>query len=483
VVAEPARLLDEFELTPARIDGEPVEGDAVLEVRSPWDGHVVGTVPALVNSHVDQAVGVALDRHRGPRLLAHRRAGILERAAALLEDQADSFARLIAAEAAKPIGSARAEVARAVEVLRFSAAVARTLSGEMVPLDASPAGEGRLGLVKRVPVGVVAAVTPFNFPLNLVCHKVAPALAAGCPVVLKPSPVTPLTALALAGVLEEAGLPRGWLNVVTCTDGVAPALVTHPGVAMVTFTGSPGVGFSIRSAAPDKKVSLELGNNSPVIVEPDGDWRVAAAKVAVAGYVYAGQTCVSVQRALVHRDVAGPFTDDLVARVSRLVVGDPQDEATEVSALIEPEAADRVAGWVAEAQAAGAVVRCGGERMGSSVVTPCVLSEVTPDMKVSHAEVFGPVVGVQAYETFDEALDLANDTRYGLQAGVFTSDLGKALLAADALDFGGVLVNEVPTWRADHMPYGGVRHSGNTREGPLYAAQEMTERRLVVVTT
>ncbi|MGH9034948.1 MAG: aldehyde dehydrogenase family protein, partial [Acidimicrobiia bacterium] len=363
----------------------------------------------------------------------------------------------------------------------FSAAVARTLSGEMVPLDASPAGEGRLGFVKRVPVGVVAAVTPFNFPLNLVCHKVAPALAAGCPVVLKPSPVTPLTALAVAGVLEEAGLPRGWLNVVTCTDGVAPGLVTHPGVAMVTFTGSPGVGFSIRAAAPDKKVSLELGNNSPVIVEPDADWRAAAAKVAVAGNVYAGQTCVSVQRALVHRSVAEPFTDDLVARVSRLVVGDPQDEATEVSALIEPEAADRVADWVAEAQSSGAVVRCGGERVGGSVLSPCVLSEVTPDMKVSHAEVFGPVVGVQAYETFGEALDLANDTRYGLQAGVFTSDLGKALLAADALDFGGVLVNEVPTWRADHMPYGGVRHSGNTREGPLYAAQEMTERRLVVL--
>ena len=482
MVAEPARLLDSYELTPALIDGEPVEGDAVLEIRSPWDGHLVGTVPALTAVHVDQAVAVALDRHRGPRLPAHRRAGILERAAARLEGQAESFAQLIAVEAAKPVRTARAEVGRAVEVMRFSAVVARTLSGEMVPLDASPAGEGRLGLVRRVPVGVVTAVTPFNLPLNLVCHKVAPALAAGCPVVLKPSPATPLTALAVAGVLEEAGLPRGWLNVVTCTDDVALDVVTHPGVAMVTFTGSPAVGFSIRSAAPDKKVSLELGNNSPVIVEPDADWRGAAAKVAVAGYVYAGQTCGSVQRALVHRSVAEPFTDDLVARVSRLVVGDPRDEATDVSALIEPEAADRVAGWVTEAQADGAVVRCGGQRLQGSVVSPCVLTEVTPDMKVSHAEVFGPVVGVQAYDTFDEALDLANDTRYGLQAGVFTSDLAKALLAADVLDFGSVLVNEVPTWRAGHMPYGGVRHSGNTREGPLYAAREMTERRLVVLT-
>jgi len=453
----------------------------VIEVRSPWDGRFLGSVPAGGERQVDEAVSVALDRHRGPQLPAHRRAAILDRVADLLVARRDRFAAWISAEAGKPITAARAEATRAVDTMRFSAAVARTLTGEVLPLDAAAAGEGKLGFVRRVPVGVVGAITPFNFPLNLVCHKVAPAVAVGCPVVLKPAPATPLTALALAALFEEAGLPPGWLTVVTCTNEVAPSLPTHPGVAMVSFTGSREVGHALRAAAPAKRVSLELGNNAPVIVEPDGDWRAAAAKVAVAGFSYSGQTCISVQRLFVHRSVHDDLVDDLVGRVSRLRVGDPADEATEVSSLINATAAERVAGWVAEAVAGGAVARCGGTLEDHSVVTPCVLTGVTPDMRVSHAEVFGPVVGVQAYDDFDEALALANDTRYGLQAGVFTSDLGKALLAAEVLDFGGVLVNEVPTWRADHMPYGGVRDSGNTREGPYYAAQEMTERRLIVL--
>jgi acyl-CoA reductase-like NAD-dependent aldehyde dehydrogenase len=453
----------------------------VIEVRSPWDGRLLGSVPACTARQVDQAVSVALDRHRGPQLPAHRRAAVLDRVADLLADRREAFAASISAEAGKPITFARAEAARAVDTVRFSAAVARTLAGDVVPLDASAAGEGKLGFVRRVPVGVVGAITPFNFPLNLVCHKVAPAVAAGCPVVLKPAPATPLTALALAALFEEAGLPPGWLNVVTCTNDVAPELATHPGVAMVSFTGSPDVGHALRAAAPAKRVSLELGNNAPVIVEPDGDWQAAAAKVAVAGFAYSGQTCISVQRLFVHRSVHDAVVDELVSRVSSLRVGDPADEATEVSSLIDAAAAERVAGWVAEAVADGAVARCGGQLDERSVVMPCVLTGVTPDMRVSHAEVFGPVVGVQAYDDFDEALALANDTRYGLQAGVFTADLRKALLAAEVLDFGGVLINEVPTWRADHMPYGGVRDSGNTREGPVYAAQEMTERRLVVL--
>jgi acyl-CoA reductase-like NAD-dependent aldehyde dehydrogenase len=411
---------------------------------------------------VDQAVSVALDRHRGPQLPAHRRAAILDRVADLLGERREQFAASICAEAGKPVNGARSEATRAVDTVRFSAAVARTMAGEVLPLDAGAAGEGKLGFVRRVPVGVVAAITPFNFPLNLVCHKVAPAVAAGCPVVLKPSPATPLTALALAALFEEAGLPPGWLNVVTCTDDVAPSLPTHPGVAMVTFTGSRDVGHGLRAAAPAKRVTLELGNNAPVIVEPDGDRRAAAAKVAVAGFAYSGQTCVSVQRLFVHRSVHDDLVDDLVARVSALRVGDPADEATEVSSLIDDAAAERVAAWVAEAVADGAVARCGGTLEDHSVVSPCVLTGVTPDMRVSHAEVFGPVVGVQAYDDFDEALALANDTRYGLQAGVFTADLAKALLAAEVLDFGGVLINEVPTWRADHP-------------------QEMTERRLIVL--
>ncbi|HVW34291.1 MAG TPA: aldehyde dehydrogenase family protein [Acidimicrobiia bacterium] len=452
-----------------------------IEVRSPWDGRLLGEVPAMSPRQVDEAVSVALDRHRGPQLPAHRRAAVLDRVADLLVERREPFAASISAESGKPITTARGEAARAVDTVRFSAAVARTLSGEVVPLDASSAGEGKVGFVRRVPVGVVGAITPFNFPLNLVCHKVAPAVAVGCPVVLKPAPATPLTALALAEVFEEAGLPPGWLNVVTCTNEVAPALTTHPGVAMLTFTGSPEVGHGLRAAAPTKRVSLELGNNAPVIVEPDSDWRSAAAKVAVAGYSFSGQTCISVQRLFVHRSIHDLFVAELAGRVSRLRVGDPADEATEVSSLITAAAAERVAEWVAEALADGATAAWGGTLQDHAVVTPCVLTGVTPDMRVSHAEVFGPVVGVQAYDHFDEALALANDTRYGLQAGVFTTDLAKALLAAEVLDFGGVLVNEVPTWRADQMPYGGVRDSGNTREGPLYAAQEMTERRLIVL--
>ena len=461
--------------------GSGVSPEGSIEVRSPWDGRLLGSVPAATPRQVDQAVSVALDRHRGPQLPAHRRAAILDRVADLLAQRREEFAGSISAEAGKPVTAARTEATRAADTVRFSAAVARTMAGEVLPLDASAAGEGKLGFVRRVPVGVIAAITPFNFPLNLVCHKVAPAVAAGCPVVLKPAPATPFTALALARLFEEAGLPPGWLNVVTCTNDVAPTLATHPGVAMVTFTGSREVGHGLRAAAPAKRVTLELGNNAPVIVEPDGDWRAAAAKVAVAGFTYSGQTCISVQRLLVHRSVHDDLVDDLAGRVARLRVGDPADEATDVSSLINAAAAERVAEWVAEALADGAVARCGGTLEEHSVVTPCVLTGVTPDMRVSHAEVFGPVVGVQAYDDFDEALALANDTRFGLQAGVFTADLGKALLAAEVLDFGGVLINEVPTWRADHMPYGGVRDSGNTREGPMYAAQEMTERRLVVL--
>jgi acyl-CoA reductase-like NAD-dependent aldehyde dehydrogenase len=451
-------------LIPALVDGEPMETVDSIEVCSPWDGRLLGSVPACTGRQVDEAVSVALDCHRGPQLPVQRRAAILDRAADLLADRREVFAASICAEAGKPIAAARAEATRAVDTVRFSAAVALTLAGK-VPLDTGAAGEGRVGFVRRLPVGVVAAITPFNFPLNLVCHKVAPAVAAGCPVVLKPAPATPLTALALVRLFEEAGLPPGWLNVVTCTDDVAPVLATHPGVAMVSFTGSRDVGHGLRASAPGKRVSLELGSNAPLIVEADGDWRAAAAKVAVAGFAYSGQTCISVQRLFVHRSVHDDLVGDLAGRVSRLRVGDPADEATEVSSLINAAAAERVAAWVAEAVADGAVVRCGGTPEEHSVVTPCVLTGVTPDMRVSHAEVLGPVVAVQAYDDFDEALALANDTRDGLQAGVFTAHLGKALLAAEVLDFGGVLVNEVPIWdsRGD-------------------AARDMTELRQVVLT-
>jgi acyl-CoA reductase-like NAD-dependent aldehyde dehydrogenase len=464
------------------IGTEWIDTGESLEVRSPYDGHVIDRVPSCTSDHVDAAVAAAKAQLDEP-LPAHERAAVLDRAAVLLEERQEEFARTIAEEAAKPLKTARIEAARAVDTFRFSAAEARTLTGDMVPLDASSAGVGKLGFTLRVPIGVVGAITPFNFPLNLVAHKLAPAIAAGCPVVLKPASQTPLSGLALARLLlEECGLPLGWLSV---TPGggstVGAALVEHAGVAMITFTGSPEVGWGIRGRAARKKVSLELGNNAPVILEPDGDWQSAAAKIKVAGFSHAGQSCISTQRILVHESIAGDFVDTLVKEVSSLVVGDPLDEATDVSALIDRGETERVRSWIDDAVASGAKVAVGGDVQDDGVLRPTVLTDVEPDMKVCNTEVFGPVVGVQTYGDLDEALASANDTRYGLQAAIYTSRIDAALTAARRLDFGGVLVNEVPTWRADQQPYGGVRDSGNTREGPHYAVREMTELRVVVI--
>jgi acyl-CoA reductase-like NAD-dependent aldehyde dehydrogenase len=429
--------------------------------------------------HVDRAVAAAKARLAEP-LPAHERAAILDRAAILLAERQEDFARTIAQEAAKPIRTARIEAGRAVDTFRFSAVEARSLTGEMVPIDASVPGTGKLAFTLRVPVGVVGAISPFNFPLNLVSHKLAPAIAAGCPVVLKPASQTPLSALALAGMLlDECGLPAGWLNVVTGSGrAVGDPLVTHDDVALITFTGSPEVGWGIRERAPRKKVNLELGNNSPVIIEPDGDWRGAASKLKVAGFSHAGQSCISAQRLLVHRSIHDQFVAALADEVATLVVGPPLDEDTDVSALISSGDTERVKGWIDDAVAAHGHL---GPRGDGGVLRPTVLTEVTPDMKVCATEVFGPVVSVAAYDDLDEALALANDTRYGLQAAIFTARIDAALAAARRLDFGGVMINEVPTWRADQQPYGGVRDSGNTREGPRYAVREMTEHRLVVI--
>jgi acyl-CoA reductase-like NAD-dependent aldehyde dehydrogenase len=454
----------------------------VVVVRSPFDGSEVGQVPASSPEDVDAAVRRARAELDRP-LPAHRRAAILDRAAVLLEERQEDFARTIAAEAAKPLRTARVEAARAVDTFRFSAAEARTLTGDVVPLEASAPGEGKVGFTLRLPIGVVGAITPFNFPLNLVAHKVAPGIAAGCPLVLKPASQTPLSALALRHLLvEDAGLPEAMLQVVVGGGStVGNALAEHPDVAMITFTGSPEVGWGIRQRAARKKVSLELGNNSPVIVEPDGDWQAAAAKIRVAGFSHAGQSCISTQRIYVHRSIADDFVAELANQVATLVVGPPLDEATEVSALISSGDTERVAAWIGEAVEAGARVVAGGDVGADGVLRPTVLVAVTPDMKVCRQEVFGPVVAVAAYDDLDEALSLANDTRYGLQASIFTSRVDVALRAARTLDYGGVLVNEVPTWRADQQPYGGVRDSGNTREGPRYAVREMTEHRLVVL--
>ena len=327
------------------------------------------------------------------------------RAAAALAARNEEFAQSIAAEAAKPIKTARIEAARAVGTFRFAAVEARTLTGEMIAMDANDAGVGKLGFTLRVPIGVVGAISPFNFPLNLVAHKLAPAIAAGCPVVLKPASQTPLTALLLAEILlDECGLPDGWLNVVTGGGGsVGNALVEHPDIAMITFTGSPEVGWGIKARAPRKKVGLELGNNAPVIVEPDADLELAATKIVAGGYAYSGQTCISVQRVYVHDSVATTSSRSITPKVEALVVGDPLDDATDVSALISESERDRIVGWIDEATAGGAKVAIGGE-VQNGVLTPTVLTGVTPDMKVCSQEVFGPLIGVQGYSNVDDAL-------------------------------------------------------------------------------
>ncbi len=472
------------ELHPVPIGDERfsgVEAEA-LAVRSPYDGAEVGRVPACGGAEVDRAVAAGRAVLDAGPLPPWRRAQILDAAARLLSERTEDLARIIAAEAAKPIKTARVEATRAISTFTFAAVEARRLTGEMVPMEAADVGEGKLAFTLRLPIGVVGAISPFNFPLNLVAHKVAPAIAAGCPVVLKPASQTPLSAIALANLLlDEAGLPPGWLSVVTGKGSVVgEALVQHPGIAMITFTGSPEVGWDIRGRAARKKVSLELGNNSPVVIEPDGDWETAAKKISVAGFSHAGQSCISTQRIYVHASVADAFTDRLVGLVENLVVGDPLEETTDVSSLISEGDRDRVRSWIEEAEAGGAKVLTGGEVRGG-VLAPTVISGAKPDMKVCSQEVFGPVVAIATYDRLDDALALANDTRYGLQASIFTASLPVALQAARELDFGGVLINEVPTWRADQMPYGGVRDSGNTREGPHYAVEEMTERRLVVI--
>jgi len=465
------------------VAGERLTGREVLEVRAPYDGALLATVPACTADDVHRAVAVAHAAHRSGPLPAWRRAEILDTAARLLAERREELARTIALEAAKPIRTARVEAERAVSTFQFAAAEARTLTGEMVPLDASAAGEGRLGFALRVPIGVVGAISPFNFPLNLVAHKLAPAIAAGCPVVLKPASQTPLSAIALAELLiDECGLPAEQLSVVTGSGGtVGNALVDHPDVAFVSFTGSPEVGWGIRARAPRKRVGLELGNNAPVIIEPDGDWQAAAAAIRTAGFSHAGQSCISTQRVYVHDDVAEGFLAALGEAVDSLVLGDPLDEATEVSQLISTAERDRVASWITEAVEGGARLLVGGAVRDDGLLAPTVLADVRPDMKVSCKEVFGPVVAVARYHDLDQALAQANATDYGLQAAIYTASLERALRAVRTLDFGGVLVNEVPTWRADQMPYGGVRDSGNTREGPHYAVREMTELRMVVL--
>ena len=406
---------------------------------------------------------------------------MLDRAAEIAAGRIEDLALTIAAEAGKPLKTATVEAQRCAETLAFSAVEARKLTGGTVPMEASSAGAGKLGVMLRVPYGVVGAISPFNFPLNLVAHKLGPAIAAGNAVVLKPAGQTPISSIKLAEILLEAGLPEGWLSVIPGPGSdVGNAIVEHELTRALTFTGSAPVGWGIRSKVPHKKVNLELGSNAPLIVHSDGDWETAADKTRLHAYSHAGQSCISIQRILVHEDVADAYTERLVANLGDLRVGDPLDPETDVGPLISPGDRDRVKSWVDEAVAAGAELLAGGELVDEGrCLAPTLLGSPPRDAKVWCEEIFGPVATIDRYSDFAEALRMANDSKFGLQAGVFTRDIGRGLEAADTLEFGGVLINEVPTFRADQMPYGGVKDSGNTREGPAYSVIEMTEERFV----
>jgi acyl-CoA reductase-like NAD-dependent aldehyde dehydrogenase len=463
------------------VDGEWYETGETLDVRSPFDGSVVAQVAYGGAADARRAIDAAAKAMKTP-VPAHERAAVLDRLAAILRDRRDEFARTIAQEAGKPFATAQAEADRAVQTVLFSAVEARSLGGEVIGMDAHPAGSGHAGLVMRLPIGVVGAISPFNFPLNLVAHKIAPAFAAGCAVVLKPAGATPLSALLLAQAFEDAGQPAGWLNVVVGKSSeIGDAMIEDERVRLITFTGSSAVGWKLRERASRKKVSLELGNSTPVIVLADADLDKAATAVATHGYSFAGQSCISVQRVYVEDSAYDAFVEKVRPKVEALVTGDPLDPQTQVGPVIDEGNRDRILDWVKEAVSGGAKLLTGGETDDTGLLRPTLLGDVDLDMKVACDEVFGPVVTLARVRDLDEAVEKANGTGYGLQAGIFTSNITKALQATRVLDFGGVTVNEAPTYRADQMPYGGVKESGNTREGPRYAVHEMTEPRLVVI--
>jgi acyl-CoA reductase-like NAD-dependent aldehyde dehydrogenase len=459
------------------VDGDWIETGEWIDIRSPYSGDTVGRVARGGARETRQAIDAAASAMRTP-LPAHKRAEILVKVVAGIARRHEEAAQLICAEAGKPLKTARVEVSRAMSTYTFAAVEARKLAGEMVPMDAAQAGEGKLAFTLRRPIGVVGAISPFNFPLNLVAHKLAPSLAAGCAVVLKPASQTPLSALFLAELAAEAGLPAGWLNVVVgSASEIGDVLIDDDRVKAITFTGSAPVGWQLAERAPKKRVKLELGNATPVVVAADADLELATEKLAANAFSFAGQSCISVQRIYVERPAYEGFVERFLPRVEALRLGDPADEDTDVGPVIDDGARERILEWIEESRGE---VLTGGDLEGE-LIRPTVIANPARDDKVSCEEVFGPVCTVTTVESLDEAIELANATRYGLQAGVFTTRIEAALRAAQALDFGGVTVNEAPTFRSDQMPYGGVKDSGNTREGPHYAVRELTEERLVVI--
>jgi len=463
------------------VDGRWIEDGDHIEIRAPYDGSVIARVTQAKREHAEAAIAAAVKAFGTTRRLpTFERQRILKQIATNIAFRRDEFARTLAQEAGKPIKLSRIEVDRAVFTFNVAAEETARIQGEFLSLDWQESTAGRWGMTRRFPLGPVAGITPFNFPLNLVVHKVAPAIAAGCPIVLKPAPQTPLCSLLLAECVQQAGWPDGGFSVLPLNNEDAGILITDDRIKLISFTGSVPVGWEIKRRAGKKKVVLELGGNAGVIVHSDADLQYAVDRCVSGGFAYAGQTCISVQRIFVEQSVYGKFTELLVQGVKKLRVGDPLDDSVDVGPMIRRSDVDRAASWVEEAVQGGARLLCGGKKQGS-VFEPTVLTSTKPEMKVNCQEIFGPVVTVEPYSGFDEALRRVNDSPFGLQAGLFTRDTKLVFQAFEELEVGGLMAGDVPSFRVDHMPYGGIKDSGMGREGLRYAIEDMTEMKLLVM--
>ncbi len=462
------------------INGKWLTGKETIDVTNPYNQEVLGTIPKATKEDVNTAIESAQQAFEiTSNMPAHQRSKILEKTSELLQQHQEEITTIIASESGKAWKYAYGEVSRAVETFKFAAEEAKQIHGETIPMDASPSAANRMGFFIRTPIGIIGAISPFNFPLNLVAHKVAPAIAAGNSVVLKPATATPLTALKMAELLMEAGLPDGVLNIIMGGGStVGDWLVTDPRLAMITFTGSPPVGKYIMSRGGLKKYTMELGNNSAVIICEDADTEKAVPRCIVGSFANSGQVCISIQRIYVHQSIAKKFIESFVAATQKQVVGDPRHKNCDVGPMIDIHEAERTEQWIQEAVAGGAEILTGGKRDGS-MFEPTVLTKVKPEMKVVADEIFAPVVSIIPYQDFDDMLHQVDNSQYGLQAGIYTRKIDRAFQAIKKINVGGIMINDGPIFRVDHMPYGGNKESGIGREGLKYAIEEMTNIRMV----
>ncbi|MGO4889687.1 aldehyde dehydrogenase family protein [Anaerobacillus sp. MEB173] len=462
------------------INGQNVEAKKYESLYSPYSNEKIAEVAIADEDETDAAIEAAYKARKIiAKMPAYKRADILEHVVSLLKEKADECARLISLESAKPIATSKGEVSRTIMTYKFAAEEARRIHGETIPMDAAPGGEGRVSYTTREPIGVIGAITPFNFPMNLVAHKVGPAIASGNSIVLKPAEQTPLSALFIAELFEQAGLPAGVLNVIPGYGHIAgDRLVQDERVKAITFTGSPSVGKLIRSKAGLKKVTLELGSNSALIVDDGTDLDTMIDRAVMGAFSNAGQVCISLQRVYVHENLYEIFVEKFTKKTEQLTLGDPLNEKTDISALIRPKEVDRALNWISNAEREGAAILTGGKREGNTLY-PTVLTNVPSGSSISCQEAFAPVVVINKIKSVEEGIEYVNDSKYGLQAGIYTNSLVTALNAAEKLEVGGVMINDIPTFRVDHMPYGGVKESGTGREGIKYAIEEMTEMKLI----